>query len=180
MNRYFVGLAVPDELATAITALQRRFRAAGEVAIKKAEPHLTLVIPFDTELSAAELVAAAKDAVDSTPPFTLTTAGIDTFSHRVFYVSVAPSEPLSALQTRLQTTIANRPDTHLVRNDWTFRPHITIVGQLTEAAFTAGHSIVAATPIEPTSWTVDAVTLYQQTGEWWESVQMIPFLSGRA
>jgi 2'-5' RNA ligase len=124
MKRRFVAIDLPDNIQTDVAALCNGISNARWV--KANLMHLTLRFIGDADEARAEAIAEGLAAIQP-PCFPLTLQGVGTFpprgAPRVLWVGVAPSEPLVALQARIEAVCQAagcEPETKR------YAPHVTV------------------------------------------------------
>ena len=173
--RYFIGLTTPEELSQSVTKARRQFGEAGERAIQRLEPHLTLVLPFNTDVEPAVITKQLKDAVADHEPFDVTITKVDSFRRGMYYLGVKSSKQLSTLQNKLFKLIEGDVRHQLVRDHYVFRPHVTVVSHLSDGQVRTTQSIADSLTFDPTTWTVDGITLFRYVTDHWERDITVPF-----
>lgn len=175
-NRYFIGLAVPGNLAAVITTARQQFGEAGEALSRKSEPHLTLVPPFETQDTVDRMADELARSLALIEPFTATTTGLDSFPPKVWYLGVEPHESLVALHELTMRVVETRPDEYRFRrSSEQFHPHLTILTHLTADDFYRAKALLTKQATPATSWRVSAVTIYRYDLGRWQPVRSIPF-----
>jgi RNA 2',3'-cyclic 3'-phosphodiesterase len=158
MIRLFVGLPVPDAVASRLLALQRgvpgaRWRTAEHF-------HITLCFIGEVGLDVAEEIDSALDSV-RVAPFELALKGSGLFGGDqpdALWMGVAASEPLGRLQQRCRRACERAGARIEARK---FVPHVTIAYLRSHAnpdriaAFLRNHALFESPP-----WTVDRFFLY--------------------
>lgn len=164
-TRYYIGIAVPDELATQITAVQQQLFDP-TVAIMPLQPHITILPPPAVEPIPAEiLIPKIRRAATTFVPLTITLTHVGTFQHRAVYLE-ATGPSLHPLQQAL-TALLPEPSRvrYIPRKD--FHPHVTLNQAI--RGHTLPGNLVAAYQDQlhhllPATFTVSRLTLYQMDG----------------
>jgi 2'-5' RNA ligase len=133
-----------------------RLRSRFDPLAREIEPHLTLVFPFRSELSAPELERHIARAVKGMQPFSLLLREITGHDWEYLFLNVKQgNDGLIELHDRLYTG----PLKQHLRRDHTFLPHLT-VGRVRNPATFHEALKVAASVREGFETTVNEVVTY--------------------
>lgn len=159
MMRLFVGIGVPEGLASRLAILQ-----AGQPGARWVAPesmHLTLRFIGEVERSDAEDIDETLAGIVA-PGFDLHLHGIGTFGQgmkaKALWVGIDPSEPLNFLQAKVESAVVRAGQPAEGRK---FTPHISLA-RFNHAdanrlqSFIEGNSLFRAGP-----WTIDHFTLFE-------------------
>lgn len=175
--RLFVGLPIPPELATALTALARRANIPHPRYTTPENLHITLYF-----LGAVndESLAALQTALDrvSPPTLHLRIAGLDTFPRAgVLFATVDPAPPLLALQAQVAHAVAAfapRPDPNSPPSG-VYHPHITLARTRSSLRLKAADLPRLSQPLR---FTADHINLYRSrptpSGSHYEILRTVP------
>ncbi len=122
--RYFIGLALPEDMNSQLFTLMRRLHQDVSESLKPLVQHITLLHPSSLDMRPDDIIPRINDIAADFLPFTLTLTGIDHFQSRVLYLAVDSPE-LELLQPRLVELL--RPDKQEVYIQRGFTPHITLL-----------------------------------------------------
>lgn len=159
MPRLFTALAVPPEIATALTPFQGGL--AGARWIERQDFHVTLRFLGDVERTVAEDFFDLLGEMRQRGPLTVTLEGVGVFGGskpRAILAAVHPSPDLLDLQAE-QERLARRAG--LAPETRRFTPHITLARLRREASPEAVAMYLSQGPVfPPLSFTADRVTVY--------------------
>lgn len=86
--RYFIGIALPDDISSTITAVQKKLAGQYDV-MEPVVPHITLLHPnILMTLSPLYFIPLAKKAADAALPINLELTKIAMFDSRVLHIAV--------------------------------------------------------------------------------------------
>lgn len=92
------------------------------------EPHITLVFPFESSLTTEEVMVAAREALFSQEPFTVSTSNITAVNNHGYYLFLNIEDGLDTLK-RLHYTL-HEGALKSYQSPWTldgsYKPHITL------------------------------------------------------
>jgi 2'-5' RNA ligase len=123
MQRLFVALAIPDDVARALALLQSGVPGARWQT--REQLHLTLRFIGEVDGRAAEAIHDALSAIQA-PAFTLALHGTGEFGGRhphALWAGVRPNEALPDLQSKIETAIRRAG---LPADRQKFTPHVTL------------------------------------------------------
>ena len=124
----------------AVAALRRRFDPLAE----RVPPHLTLIFPFESRLTPAELRAHVEAAALGLAPFSLRMAGITGSAGEYLFLNVKRgNDQLIELRDRLYTGPLRR----FLSIEQTFTPHLTVGRVAGPEAFRAALAVAAASQV---------------------------------
>jgi 2'-5' RNA ligase len=156
--RYLLLLRVPDEAEEYIKQIRRRFGFQGP----KLRPHITLVPPFNTDLTRDQLISLLSN-IDF-PGFKQSLNGVGFFEKRnkVIYVDVVLNDFLMNLYLDIRNLlepVSKRAygKGALFRSE--YKPHITIAKRLLNQDFLKAKSRLAEEELA-IDWKVDCFWLY--------------------
>lgn len=159
--RLFIALQLPAAVQAHLRALQGRIPSATARLVPAKSFHLTL--KFLGEV-AEDKVGRVKERLASVSfkPFEASLAGTGVFPNEqhvnVVWVSLAPEEPVRALQASIDDALAT-----LFAKDDRFKPHLTLCRVKSVQDKQAFLKAVARLAPEPLKFTVDAFELVQST-----------------
>lgn len=161
-HRLFAAIRPPAPVIDALLALEAGPEAdiAGARWQDEAQLHLTLRFFGEVEAREAEDIVEALERVQA-PPFALALRGVGHFEKKgrthTLWAGVAPSQPLAALQRRIESAARQAglpPETRR------FTPHITLArlsaGSAPVLPFLAAHGALTGEP-----WSVEAFDLIE-------------------
>lgn len=124
--KYFVGVAIPPSLAVRIDAIRSRYPGR---LVKRIEPHITLVPPFDITDPTA-YIRALQEPLRSRIPFSLQLGQPDSFGSRVLFLSVQDTTGMlhslhSALYERALEHVHSQ-GTRQDKEERPYHPHLTL------------------------------------------------------
>lgn len=124
MIRLFVGLSLPDRIATRLKPLCNGLPGARWV--DQANMHVTLRFIGEVEEPSAEEIDGRLSKI-SVDPFDLELQGIGTFGHnqktRALWVGISPSPPLAHLHAKIESAVVRSGQAPERRK---FTPHVTL------------------------------------------------------
>lgn len=123
MHRLFVALSVPNDIRARLASLQNGLDGARWRPIENF--HITLAFIGDTDRHGFDDAVEALTEIE-TPAFEIRLAGIGSFGERkprAVWARVEPSEPLSLLQSKVETVLRRR-GFDLENRKYT--PHVTL------------------------------------------------------
>ena len=157
--RLFVGIGVPETLATRLAIFQSGLPGARWV--DPSNMHVTLRFIGEVQRGEAEDIDEMLGQVTA-PGFDLHLQGVGTFGQgpkaKALWVGVNPSEPLNFLQAKIESAVVRAGQLPEGRK---FTPHITLARFAHADAhrlqnFIEGNSLFRAGP-----WTIDRFTLFE-------------------
>jgi 2'-5' RNA ligase len=165
MNTILRGRAIvlflPEPELDAVTALRRQF----DPLFGSLRAHVTLVFPFQSDLSAEALRRHVEQAVCDVSPITVRLAGVSgANAHHLFLDLKRGNDALIELHDRLYRGPLEPYQSH----EFSYLPHVT-VGRLTnDETFRAALAIASRTSIDFEA-TLDTVTVYDAATRSFES-----------
>lgn len=159
---YFIGIALPVELARRVSHLQWQLHEQDERLLAPILPHVTLLHPPSLQgIMPAELLPRVHEAAARYLPMTLTITDVGFFGKRICYLKVE-SFSLESLQSHLVRLLP--PEAQRLHYKRPYVPHITMAqlydpDVLDRAALTA--AIHASLP-PPITFTVDSVSRFRR------------------
>ncbi|MCJ2012510.1 RNA 2',3'-cyclic phosphodiesterase [Methylobacterium sp. J-076] len=159
MPRLFTGLALPPEVAAALSA--HRGGLAGARWIEPRDYHVTLRFLGDVERTVAEDFLDLLGEMRQRGPLTVTLDGLGVFGGdkpRALYAAVHPGPDLLDLQAE-QERLARRAG--LAPETRRFTPHVTLARLRREASPEAVAMALSQAPVSPPlSFTAERVTVF--------------------
>lgn len=126
MSSYFLGLTLPGDLRETIESERRWMQKKwGNRSGMKTEPHITLIPPFDCDLSLHDIKGILSDIVF--PPVGVSVSGYGSFGERTIYAHVERSRELEDLVREISKTL--RDNGIRVKEEKRYTPHITIANR---------------------------------------------------
>ncbi len=163
MMRLFIGLALPDDLATQLADLQGspiRATWPGARWVERRNLHLTLrFIGEVDEVTAGDIHDAL--ALMAVPPLDLTVDGLGWFGQSrptILWAGVDRNPVLMQLQAHIDRSMDRAG---LPRDRRKFTPHITLAHMRDTPLPVVQHFIAAHSPLRLTPVMVDGVTLFR-------------------
>lgn len=150
MQRYVIGITLPQAFSEEIEVWRRKFQAP------KMQPHITLIPPFTWHESETELDSIITNALGGIRKFPISGEGQGTFGNAVIFVNVTANKHLNNLNRTLANAFEKVGVTQERRR---FHPHITLAARLSPDQFQYNKSLlVDYTP--QYSFECDEITLF--------------------
>lgn len=126
MSSFFLGLTLPGKLRETIESERRWMQKKwGNRSGMKTEPHITLIPPFDSDLSLHEINQILSDIVF--PPVEVSVSGYGSFGERTIFAHVERSRELEDLVREISKTLCDNGIR--VKEEKRYTPHITIANR---------------------------------------------------
>lgn len=123
-QRYFIGLALPEELSGQLFDFKWRLHHDIKHSLKPLMPHITLLHPSSLQnISPEELLPKIKELAAPYLPFTIELQTVEAFEREVLYIKVDSPE-LVALQSQLVGLLP--PKEQAAYHQRTYTPHLTL------------------------------------------------------
>ncbi|MCC9620975.1 RNA 2',3'-cyclic phosphodiesterase [Thalassospira sp. MA62] len=160
--RLFVGVEIPDDIATELYPLGRAIK--GLEAQTPDNMHITLKFIGNVDRGLAEEIDAALSNV-AFEPFDLTVSGVDMFASsrkvRIFWAGVKDQPALHALARRVEGALRPLYDDLPAMDMRNFTPHITLGRNRDAARASIEQAIADHADLASRPFTVDRFCLYE-------------------
>lgn len=125
-DNYFIGITLPPELENTIERQREWMRRKwGCRSGMRTQPHITLIPPFQSDLSLEEIKELLSPL--SVFPFDISVSGFGAFGERTIFAHVERSRELENLQKKVSGLL--RDGGVRVKDEKRFTPHITIANR---------------------------------------------------
>ncbi len=176
-NRYFIAWIPEYRIIRKIQHLKEQLR--DQFGLKKslnADPHITLVKPFELPASGLPVLEKALHAFSlGQSPFELKIEGINSFGQHVLFIDVEHTHALPKLREALLVALQESSLFTEVTRDGQFHPHITLATKdLKPSLFYEVRNFVAQKPISE-KCIVTNISLLQYQNKRWKSIHKFSF-----
>ncbi len=125
-DNYFIGITLPEDLENKIERQREWMRRKwGCRSGMRTQPHITLIPPFQSDLSLGEIKELLSPL--SVSPFDISVSGFGAFGERTIFAHVERSRELENLQKKICSLLGNGGVR--VKDEKRFTPHITIANR---------------------------------------------------
>jgi 2'-5' RNA ligase len=125
-DNYFIGITLPQELEDTIERQREWMRRKwGCRSGMRTQPHITLIPPFQSDLSLREIKELLTPLTVS--PFDISVSGFGSFGERTIFAHVEKSRELEDLQKKVSGLLSDGGVR--VKDEKRFTPHITIANR---------------------------------------------------
>ncbi len=125
-DNYFIGITLPEDLENKIERQREWMRRKwGCRSGMRTQPHITLIPPFQSDLSLGEIKELLSPL--SVSPFDISVSGFGAFGERTIFAHVERSRELENLQKKICSLLMDGGVR--LKDEKRFTPHITIANR---------------------------------------------------